>query len=615
MKGSDEQQLPGEDFASRHFASFAVLVASAGALIVALTARTSWFFADDNRNLWEARDWGLGARLLGAPIIGERLAPGHRLLDWLVVQFPGESWLIAAAIGVASAFASALLLAYTARRISGSAVIGLSCALLFGLWAGWPRATLWWAASAHLLPSTFFSIASAYFAIRWDESRKALAATASVIAIVLAFSFSMRAMVVPLVLIVLLVIARPPEGPLTVRGTIRRGLVAIPLVVPALAAAAVYTAVGLRTDGGGVSNPAALGQYLSYGASWMTAGLGAVSSNSLPRPGDYTYPGMWLGFLILALFALATIRTRRSAAVWVGIVLLIAFCGLQVGHRLNQVLTTFGSYGALVDELRYHEGDVLVLALLVPAAWRAAGSPAPTTRSARRLLTLAGALFLATWVASGVVSRSEILSKNQGKLARATSQTLSSSLERLPQGQRANLNLVDTRLPLGLTTGTVRNERGLDRLLEIFHPDPPIATMAGPGLPLVVDADGRARLLKTRSERIPSAARPRCVRARPGSVLAGPGSAGIDIPVPKPLTNKRYVLMSLRFVRTIGDGRAGIVFRPGENNLPDLEVDLGRRGTNHLRTILPPGTQVVSLAIWGGVATCLVADATEMGPG
>lgn len=587
----------------RFFFPCAALVALGGTILFLLTAKGSWFFEDDLRNLSEAHETSLGWSFLVSPIVEARLAPGHRLLDWLVVSSPVDAWHTAVAIGAACLFASAMLMAVTVRDIAGSPPAGLLAAFAFVAWVGWGRTGLWWAASAHLLPSMAFSIAAVLLATRWLSSRGSLALLGSLACTLIALSFSMRAMVIPLLLLVLLIVSTPSGLPLTARSALSRARATGPILFSTAAVVVVYTALDLRTESQVITDPATTGQFLAYLADWMTRGLGAVVANARPSATGSIPLASWGGLVILLALMLATIRNRRSALTWVGIFGLIAFCGLQVGHRLSQAINEGAGYGYLVSDLRFHEGDVLVLALLVPAAWGAAGKPVPAGALQRRLLAGAALLLVCIWAAFGYATREAVLDENPGALARVTDSNIRSSVGMLSTQATGMPSVIDTRLPNAFVPiafgGTY--DGGLPRLLDVLYPELGASALKTSGVPAYLDSDGKAVTL-----RLDDATR-MLVPSPPCAETTGPEAArGVSVTafrVPRATVPGQLRILDLRFARASARTLIRLSFTPAPRGSQSVDLPMSRQD-ERWRVLVPPLSRQVSFGSPGGEAPC-----------
>ena len=589
---------------SAHFPLCAILIASLGTALFLLTARGSWFFEDDFRNLAEASESQLGWSFLVSPIVGARLAPGHRLLDWVVVNSPIDQWQTALLLGAVCVFAACSLTVLTARRISGSALVALIAASAFALWVGWGRAGLWWAASAHILPSTVFSIATVWLALSWLKQRRWLLLAGSSACALIAMAFSMRAMAVPLVLFLLLAVSMPTDRRLTVRSFLARTMEMAPALLPTFLVVGVYTALDLRTESFLVTDPATVGQYLSYLADWMTAGLWSTTANGRAPSVGASSLAPWVGLAVLVLMMATTIRNRRSALTWAGIYALIAFFGVQVGHRLSQAINEGDGYGYLISELRFHEGELFLLSLLVPAAWKAAGSPTPESTRQLRIVAVAGSIVVVAWATIGYVTREEVLRDNPGALARATNDELKRSLEAQPRSALSKLSVVDTTLPPAFIPVAFGGgyQGGLPRFLGTFYPDLASSALRPSPLTFSIGSGGELRRLDLRKGGTRLTAEGRCPRST-ASRQPGRKASLASFGLAKGKARDRERVLDIIFPAGQGARKASISFLPGVAGNSPVELALPRRSSTR-RVLIPAGARTVTVTSSDDTATC-----------
>ncbi len=586
-------------YARQRFVWLVAGIAIGCGAMAAFVARHSWFNADDFRNLNDAQADGLSFHFLMSPVFGERFSPGHRLLDWLVLQWPGHEWTIVVIVSATCITAATALVAVFVRQVSDEPLLALLVALLFGTWVGWMRISLWWATSASTLPAIAFSVAAMVTTIRWDQHRRRVDFVATVILVIAALSCSVRAAMVPLLAFAVLTLALPVDRELKWHGFLGRLRSTAPLLVVMAAAAPAFVVLDqhAKPPGPTQSSPS-FGDWASFIWHWMIDGVGSVIVNARPSAAGGPAAASLLGLALLAALAIATIRNRRSAVIWVGTLALLIACGAQVGYaRLSQFGPVF-----VVDELRYHEGDPLVLALLIPCAWAAAGRPVPSGALQRAAAAGLGAVFAVLWIGSGISAEHQLRAHDPGTLAAATMATLRRTLPPLVVGATAP-TLLDDRTPIGLSGPAVRG-RWLAGTIRRFVPEVRLTTMQPDGTPIIVGDDGRAMRLVLGPERRLSGARSLCFRAAPTSHYLGPGGAGTVLPLPRSAPGNGLEVLTARFGRTTSPGRLAVIFRPSAIGLPDVVVNVNRTTTG-VRVVIPAGTEAIGLAAWQGLSTCL----------
>ena len=583
-------------FATRHFRTLVVAIAVASTALVAFGSRTGWFHLDDFPNLNAAHDQGMTLSFLLSPVMGERFSPGHRFLDWLVVQAPGHEWAVVVAVSSFCVGSSTLLLGLCVRRISGEAIVGLFAAVLFGTWSGWVAIALWFATSASTLPAIALSLAAVLASLRWDNGRRRSDFALAAALLIAACCFSVRAVVVPPILVMLLVVADPPRLALHLRDVWTRlrsvaALLCVMFVIPPL-----FVVLDAQASPGFETYPdPSLRAWAALSWHWMSDGVGAVMINAQPAVGGPPAVLAVVGIVILGTLAGLTIRGTRSFVVWLSTLGLLLFCGLEIGYaRLAQ----FGL--VIVDPLRYHEADLVVVCLLVPAAWVTAGRPFPSSPTWRGVLASSAAFFLACWLAVGATAVHRLHLDDEGPRAHATVRTIGQTLSPLVDGA-GSASLLDDRTPLALSSVS---DRELPRTIRTFDRSLAFTVMRPEGRPIVVTDDGVAHRITLSEEPLAWDAMGFCLRSTKESTFLGSGAAGNLLPISE---SERYggrLILTLHFKVKGNDGRLGIVFVPSKTGYNDVEMPADRL-RDGVRVVVPNGTTAVGFSAWGGLDACV----------
>ena len=259
-----------------------VVVAATLACIAALWAATAstYFFADDWLVFGRARELGFGLELLRTTYFGN-FAPGHRLLDYVVVTASDASWALARALllafyaGAAAAFFALMRELRVAPALAAAATAMFAASVAFG------RLLQWWANGAHVVPSVFFSLLVLWLGVRWMRTRGPALLVAAAAAETAALLFYSKPVLCPVYLLLLRVLVIGDEARLAdaIRGA-RRDL---PLWIAMAVPLAMYALV-LRSDAyGAPGGQAPLGQWAEYAArTWLDAIAPMFIAQSVP---------------------------------------------------------------------------------------------------------------------------------------------------------------------------------------------------------------------------------------------------------------------------------------------------------------------------------------------
>lgn len=594
-----------------HFQLLAALISIGCGALLAFLIRTGWFSEDDFSNLSTAKRMGLSVSYLFKPLFGTRLSPGHRFLDWVVVQWQGHEWAAVVFISAVCMAGMTYLAAILVRQVTDRPLVALIASGLFGTWIGWMVIGLWWPTSSHTFPAVLLMLATLCLALRWDAKRTKSLLLAVLLTTAAAMLFSSRAAITPGIMAVLLVLGGPGAKSVSVREFVQRVRATWPPIALSLLAAATFVYFESRTSGarrGGIPDgfpvsglPAKpdVEAWLTMIRIWMIDAQAAFSLNRVPSLEQSAFRTTIPGVIVAGALAACTIRGSRSALIWAAGLVLILVCAAQVGWLRLRVVGI-----SIAVQPRYHEGDIAVLLALIPAAWAASGWPSPRGKLQLWAAGLVGAAVVVLWTLALAVGAHQVRSEpsllNKGDIPKATIQTLRATFPNAIRGS-SSPTLINTEIPLGLRP-TLDAE--LPEILSVFVPGYRISKWEFVGDPIYIDERGAAsRIQSGRSVPIPRALN-RCLTSEPGSDWLDPGSATADLALPQSASGAIRVL-SLELTRTRSQGVISIAFLPSSNeNYPEVLVPLTTRRRG-LRAAVPAWATSAKLAIWGGASTCL----------
>ena len=601
--------------AERWFIQLALAIGLLSGALVAFGTRHGWFQIDDFPILNEAHDRGLSLDFLLSPVMNERFSPGHRVIQWIVLQAPGNEWLVVIVTSSLLVGVSSLLLAVLVRQITGEPLLALACGAVFGSWSGWTAISLWFGTAALTLPTIALMIAALIISVRWDRSRRKVDLFTAALLLLLACCFSVRAVILPPLLLILLVLATPSTRSITVadiwqRMKSVRALLIVAFLIPVPFVVLDAKATGTVSE---ATSPAAH-DWLELSWHWILDGVGAVVLNAQPSVaghpattgaiGVVAEPGLsgqpatvWAvaGICLLVLLAASTIRGTRSATVWVAMLGLLLLCGLEIGYaRLGQLGLM------IVSPLRYHEADLLVIGVLAPAAWVASGKPFPRSGGARKLFTASAIVLAGLWLLSGARTVHSLHQADIGPRTRAAVEAMRETVPPIISGT-TKASLIDTRSPTSLSFA---GDRELPRTIKTFVTSAPFSLFDRSGIPFIVDNNGFAHQLAISRTQLRWNVSPFCLNTTRSSHFFGPGSAGTKVDLPATLPAGRRLVLTLKFAVSRAEGRMAIFFLPSRTGFSDAEIQADQVASG-LRIIVPETATAISLSAWGGLRACL----------
>lgn len=151
-------------------AAFALLLLIA-AVGIWRAGHDSYFYADDYINFWLARAYGTTVEYLKIPYF-QHFAPGHRVLDELVVREGRPSWNVAEGLLMAW-YVVAVAGFYTlARQLTPARWLALLTTVMVAASPVWVRVVQWFASGAHVMPALACALVFLAAAWAWLERRR-----------------------------------------------------------------------------------------------------------------------------------------------------------------------------------------------------------------------------------------------------------------------------------------------------------------------------------------------------------------------------------------------------------------------------------------------------------
>jgi hypothetical protein len=183
------------------------LVVLIGVGLQALLAANSYFTGDDWIHIVRAHDSVAAGGLPDVHYLGHvvfiHYAPGLRLGYWLLERFAGLDW-AAGLGGLLALFAGSMLLFHRIlTRLFGDRRSNLVLLLLFGTSILLVTSFLWFADGMHKLPSTFLSLLAIDAYLTYWRTRSKAALLVCVAAVSLGSLFYVKALLVPLYLVMI----------------------------------------------------------------------------------------------------------------------------------------------------------------------------------------------------------------------------------------------------------------------------------------------------------------------------------------------------------------------------------------------------------------------------
>lgn len=588
--------------AERHFTGLTVLLALASGFVTFLSASRSAFRDDDFLNLGEARASGMSFDHLFQPVTDVHVMPIHRLLNWLLLTF-GPDITVSSAMSALMIGAAVLLLSFAIRSISGSALMAMGVCALLATSSVILRVGAWWTEAAGEFAALAFSGALMLAAMRWVSHRtKSGLVLNALLLLACIFSFD-KYLTVVLPVSAVIVLGLTDERRLTLGGLRSRVRECLPLLLVYAGVVLAYLAMALwlilnRTnpflDGEHPAGPSTWAHYLLKW--WETAVFGTVTNSHLGQRW-----GWCAGAVIFVLLALLTVRGSRSAVIWLAAMATIFANAVVLGvGRLASA-----GIGILTLDPRFQDLTLLALALLVPAAWRASGSPKPSSRTSRVVAIAFASLVAVAWVMNGYQARHYYLRLWNLDYARAYAENLRTSLERLSR-EHPDLTILSAAPPAEVV-GIGGSFTDTPSVAAVVAPDVAINESQPAGTVVEIRRNGIARVVRTSSLRNLQIGRQRCANSTPNSLFSLPGSKLIAIRLPRKYSRLRLtrtVLVTTRFTQANGVGFVGLAYGM-KNGVAQVSHYRPLGGNRQGLRAISPAYENLFVAVWGGAGLCL----------
>ncbi len=610
----------GWRFARTRFVWLAFALAIVCALITARALRAGAFRDDDFVNIGLRQDAGLGmTTFFGTPELRDHLNPAAGGLSWLIGAL-GPEWWMAQWFAALCVGLIVVLGALVVRELTGSPIVALGAASMLGTSSVVVLTAGWWTTASSGLTMIAAALATILFALRWRRSRAIKWLVLSWLSQLLACAFSDRAVMIPLLVWVLLILPPSSDAP-TVRRVLDRTRSALPLLAGLFAIAisqVVLTALLAKANtSSGLSYfaNAPVGTWVEVALNWWGRGVSATVINKFSGPTEgqelvgikprwgFSLAG---GLLLLGALLIGTVRNRSSAMIWLAFIFITTLSGFQIAAGRLEVMGA--EWIAAVP--RYQEMSLLAGLLLIPTAWVASGRPVPRRRWTLALLSGVVSLFAVVWLINlrvtvqATQARIIAVASYSGNLRNSISE-----LARNPAGSA----VLDGYLPdfVVFQVPTTSGYNRVERAASILAPGVRSQRFGAlEGELWQADLTGTLRPVSTSAPRALLDGKAFCLRSAAGSVLFGPGSSAAQFPVPKSTrASLRSILVTVerRGASPIGT----VALTPAGQLLPlyVYEIARYRRG---FRAVIPALSSSVTIGFWGGGGGCIKVKASEI---
>lgn len=195
------------------FRAALVAVVAVPVLAVAHFTSTSYFFFDDYIYLRQAQRQGLSLGFLFQPL-NPHLSPGHRLVNWLLQSVSPLDFGVAQGLLLAC-FAGSVVLVYRILvELCRPGFGPLLLTLLYATSIVHVGVIQWWNGGLLTLPAALLSLGCILAYLRFYRTGSRLLLALSVAVFVIALFFYLKAVLVPLYLVLLRVLVLEPQRPL-----------------------------------------------------------------------------------------------------------------------------------------------------------------------------------------------------------------------------------------------------------------------------------------------------------------------------------------------------------------------------------------------------------------
>ena len=460
---------------------------------------SSYFFYDDYVFLRQAQRHGLSLGFLLEPL-NPHFSPGHRLANWTLQRFFPLNFALAQAVLLACLAASIVVLHHVLAQLFGRRPGTLLLTFVYATSIVHVGVVQWWNGGLLVLPAAVLSLVciDAYLGFHRTGSRRLLAL--SVGALVLALLFYLKAVLVPLYLLLLRVLVLEPGRPVraAVADTAREWRVWAAYAVPA----GVYLAVFLTGYWQPADAPSLdlVAEYLEV--AWARVFAPSVFGLRTPTGAASLADEVAVVAMQVVVAAIVVVSIRRRRSAWrAWAFFLVAF----LANALVVGLPRLGGWGTGIAYFpRYHLEATFLLPIAVGAAfWRVGGpgrvaAPGPRPRWWGRpaLARAAIALAVATHLVLAWDGAGRLRAENPGQAAGRYMRQVEAGLR---QARRSGIRptLVDRTVPDYVFPAWAAYGGRYNRYSEVFPLIDPGLAFDTPSPALFdVAQDGRLRAVR-----------------------------------------------------------------------------------------------------------------------
>ncbi|WP_354699181.1 hypothetical protein DSM112329_04890 [Paraconexibacter sp. AEG42_29] len=346
------------------------IVVLIGGLLTWAWTKDSYFFADDWLNFGQAQEYGMGIDYLKLGYAGH-FAPGHRIMDWTLLNWFDLSWNVYLLYMAVCYIASVWALAVLFRELDVPPFVAAVCTGIFALSPVWVRLIQWEASSAHVVPATAGTLISLAAAVAWMNRPRPWLVVLSTLGMAFGLLFYEKPVLIVGYVVLLRWVKLPKLDVGSVLAAARRDL---PLLAALGGVAAVYTVLVVTGGYSNTSTHASLDQWSHYiWRSWVSGTITLIIGQGSP-----TYaPDIPVVLRVLAqlvFFGLIAWSVRRARVAWRAWAFFLIVWVVNVGLVGIGRLAGFGS-GIGLDPRYYAEmGYLLPIAVALAFATRRDGA-------------------------------------------------------------------------------------------------------------------------------------------------------------------------------------------------------------------------------------------------
>jgi hypothetical protein len=559
-------------------------------------ASRSFFYADDFVAFQDALTGAYSPDFLFG-IHGGHLSPGRRAVTLFIQYHATLDYDFALGLLLAAHSIGVVLVQRILRLVFGARWWTLAVAFAYGISIVIQPSLQWFSAGVLILPSATFGLAAIHGYLCWWRTGRRGWLVWSVAAATGGLLFYIKALLVPLYLVLIRVFLLDPDRSVRdgVRDAAREWRIWALYAIPVTAAITTYLVQGYGDSAKGI----ALHTIADYfETAWTVGFIPALFGIRVPVYGDATFhefavAGCQIGLIGAA--ALSIARRRSAWRPWALLVLVFVLNAVLVFPRLG-----FGPVLGYV--VRYFTESVYFAAIVLPFAFarpRAKGSPAGSLGWPRMAILAPASVALALYAAFAWASDAAFTRDWPGKTSRAWVENLRGDLDAL-RARHVEPDLLNTAvptdvLPFWIASNGLLPANSLAAVLAIFHPGLRFDQVSArtyrvrddghvEAVGFVVAGGGDPRALLARS-RLTVARAAVYVPGRGLCVGDGTRPGSFEWRPPHPLQGQPWYLHA--------------TYRSGPATAPRVGVDRGSGYRGRYDTLLPPqprgGTSLVPL--------------------